>query len=208
MSDNFADVLAEYRTRASDEAQRMAALGPEAFARRDEFLLEVGEDTANLLQALVVGCQAVRIVELGTSYGYSTLFLAAAAKRTGGTVTTFELSAEKQAYARERIERAGLSDQVRWQCGDAVELLTDLPSSVDFVLIDLWKDLYVPCFQQLRPKLAANAVIVADNMLHPPMVREDAEAYRRAIRQDGAFHSVLLPIGSGIELSCLWGEGD
>jgi predicted O-methyltransferase YrrM len=72
------------------------------------------------------------------------------------------------------------------------------------VLVDLWKNLYVPCLELFYGKLAPNAVIVADNMLFPERVRQDAEDYRRAVNAKGNLQSVLLPIGNGIELSCLW----
>jgi predicted O-methyltransferase YrrM len=177
-------------------------------ARRDEFLLHVGPATAELLLSLAVARGAQRIVELGTSYGYSTLFLAEAARRTGGRVSSYELSSEKQAYARAQLEDAGLAALVDWRQGDAVALLDDEPDGVDFVLIDLWKDLYVPCLDKLYPKLADQAMLVADNMLFPEMARPDAEAYRAAVRTKPGMQSVLLPVGAGIELSCLWrGDG-
>jgi predicted O-methyltransferase YrrM len=117
---------------------------------------------------------------------------------------TFELDATKQRHARQEIEAAGLGTSVEWHLGDATQLLKKLEGPVDFVLIDLWKDLYVPCFELLYPKLRENAVVAADNMLEPRYVRADAEAYRAAVRSKGDLQSVLLPIGNGIELSCLW----
>lgn len=205
MSEAFTRVLARYEARARAEAERFGGLPPaEAMARRDEMLLHVGREAAELLRSLAIARGARRIVELGTSYGYSTLFLADAASRTGGRLITFELSAEKQAHAQAEIADAGLSDVVDWRLGDAVALLADEPGPVDFVLIDLWKDLYVPCLEALYPRLADNALIAADNMLFPPIARPEAEHYRAAVRAKGDFHTMLLPIGSGIELSCLW----
>jgi predicted O-methyltransferase YrrM len=175
-----------------------------SFERRDEYLLEVGEEVATFLQSLIVACNAQRIVELGTSYGFSTIFLAEAARRTGGQLLTFELSSAKQDHARNQLREAGLDQHVDWHCGDAVALLAGIEGGVDFVLIDLWKDLYVPCLEVLHPKLADNAIIAADNMIHPEMARAEAEAYRAAVRSRTDLQSVLLPIGSGIELSCVW----
>jgi predicted O-methyltransferase YrrM len=174
------------------------------FERRDEYLLEVGEEVGLFLQSLIVARKAKRIVELGTSYGFSTLFLAEAARRTGGKLLTFEMSRDKQDHAREQLREAGLEQHVEWHCGDAVALLPAIDSEIDFVLIDLWKDLYVPCLEILHPKLANNAILAADNMLYPEMARADAEAYRAAVRSKSDLQSVLLPIGSGIELSCVW----
>ncbi len=178
---------------------------PARFSNRlDEYLLAVGPEVGWLMHALIIGRSAKRILELGTSYGYSTLFLADAARRTGGKVYTMDLAANKQQYARTQLEEAGLLPQVEWMLGDATQLLKSLDGPFDFVLVDLWKNLYVPCLDLFYGKLAANAVIVADNMLFPEMVRADAEAYRAAVKSKGNLQSVLLPIGNGIEVSCLW----
>jgi predicted O-methyltransferase YrrM len=207
-SEAFERVLARYDQRAEDEMRKWRTIEPQSvLTRRDEFLLHVGAEVAEFLLALATARGATRIVELGTSFGYSTLFLAEAARRTGGRVATFELAPEKQSHAREQLEEAGLAGHVDWMLGDAVALLDELEGEVDFVLIDLWKDLYVPCFEKLYPKLANNAVIAADNMLQPEMARADAEAYRAAVRAKPDLQTVLLPIGSGIELSCLWRGG-
>jgi len=145
-------------------------------------------------------------VELGTSYGYSTLFLADAARATGGRLVTLDVSEKKQAYARSQLEEAGLNDHVDWLLGDALTLLDELAGDIDFVLIDIWKDLYVPCFEKLYPKLADNALIAADNILYPEEARPDVARYQAAVRDKLDLQSVLLPIGSGIELSCVWRE--
>ena len=205
MDKRFEKVLARYKARIEKEAKIWASQTPEAqLLRRDEFLLSVGEEAARFLHALAVGRRAQRIIELGTSYGYSTLFLADAARQTGGKVVTFELSAEKQSYARKQLAEAGLAEFVEWRMGDAVALLKETAGPIDFALIDLWKELYVTCFELLYPKLADNAILAADNMIIPKDARPQAEAYRRAVRAKGDLQSVLLPIGLGIELSCLW----
>ena len=166
-------------TGAGNGAEREVwqSVGPDAvFARRDEFLLHVGEEPARFLHALAAARRAKRILELGTSYGYSTLFLADAARTTGGTLVTLELNAGKQAHAKQEIEAAGLGDHVEFHCGDAVALLPTIDGPFDFVLVDLWKDLYVPCLELFYPKLAENAVIAADNMLQPTAARPDCRS--------------------------------
>ena len=203
MSDTkFKDVLADYRRRAEAEAGFLANASPaDVRARADDLLLHVGESEAELLRVLAIANGSKFIVELGTSLGFSTLFLADAARLTGGRVFTFEFSEAKQAFAREQIARAGLGAFVDWRLGDALSLLHDLESGVDFVFIDLWKDLYKPALEAIAPKLAPKAVIAADNMLYPEFARPDAEAYRAAVKTLPNFHSTLLPIGHGIELS-------
>lgn len=199
----FQRVLRVYERRMAEEALLAASLPrSESSARRDEFLLAVGEEVANLLRDLAVGLGARTIVELGTSYGYSTLFLADAARRTGGKVFTYEKAPDKQAYARNQLTEAGLAGVVEWRLGDALELLREQPGPVDFVLMDLWKDLYVPCFERVYPLLAPNGVIVADNMLRPESARAEAAAYRAAVRAKPDIEAVLLPIGQGIDICC------
>jgi predicted O-methyltransferase YrrM len=164
MDDKVAAVLKDYEARAAAEAKSLA--GGSQF-RRDDLLLWVGPDTAAMLHALVVGAKAKHILELGTSYGYSGVWLADAARKTGGKVTTCDVAAGKQDYARAAIAKAGLADFITFRAGDARETIPTLADGIDFVLVDLWKDLYVDCLNLFFPKLAPGAIVVADNMLRP-----------------------------------------
>ena len=80
-------------------------------------------------------------------------------------------------------------------------MLAKLKGKVDFVLLDLWKNLYIPCFDLFYPKLSAGAVVVADNMTYPESTRKYVEAYRKHIRKKPGIQSVLLNVGSGLELT-------
>jgi predicted O-methyltransferase YrrM len=170
-------------------------------ARRDDFLIAVGRNTATILNTLAKGMKAKNILELGTSYGYSTIWLAEAARATGGKLTTLEISAKKQDYARNMLARAGLTEHVDFRLGDARETLAALKGPFDFVLLDLWKDLYIPCLDLFYPKLSQGALVAADNMLLPEEYRQDAVAYRKHVRAKPRIDSVLLTVGSGVELS-------
>jgi predicted O-methyltransferase YrrM len=112
-----------------------------------------------------------------------------------------ELQAGKSEYARSQLGRAGLAAHVQFRVGDALKTLGDLKGPFDFVLIDLWKELYVPVFDLVYPKLSPGAIIVADNMLIPTAARADAAAYQRRVRATPGITSILLPVGSGIEVS-------
>lgn len=202
------DVYTRYAKRAEADGARMAALGREGFARRDEFLLPVGEEVGRLLHTLILAHRPRRILELGTSYGYSTLFLADAARAVGGQVITMELADYKQAYARDRLAEAGLADVVDLRCGDAVAMTQADPGPFDFVLLDIWKELYLPCFEAVYPKLAEEGIVAADNMIDPPGHRDAVREYRAAVRAKGDMQQVLLPFGQGIELSVKWSAGN
>ncbi len=193
-------VLAEFERRAEEEQRRTAAPGA-LDANLDDLLLSVGREAGTLLYLLATGAQSRRILELGTSYGYSTVWLAAAARTTGGKVLTLELKDFKIEHARQALTRAGLSTRVEFHVGDCLDTLKALPGPFDFVLLDVWKDLYLPCFDLVHPKLAPGAIIAADNMLLPENVRQQAEAYRARVRQAGDMDSVLVDVGNGIEIS-------
>jgi predicted O-methyltransferase YrrM len=198
----FRAVIEEYEERAAREDGLWATFtAEEASRRRDELLLPVGRAAGTLLNLLIREGEATRILEVGSSYGYSTHWLADGARASKGKVTSLELHAPKTEYAQERLVRAGLSGYVEFRIGDALASLRALPGPFDFVLIDLWKDLYVPVFELLYPKLAQGAIIVADNMLQPEIVRVHARAYRERVRSAPDMTSVLLSVGNGLELS-------
>ena len=195
-------VLDEYEARSAAEEKRWHELEWNNFViERDQFLLAVGPATGQLMNLLVKEAESKVILEIGTSYGYSTLWLAEAARETQGRVITLELQVEKQQYARERMKRAGLADFVDFRLGDATQSIANLETNVDFVLLDLWKDLYVPCFKLFHPKLSAGAIVVADNMLFPESARTHASVYRQHVRSQADMQSILLPVGSGLEVS-------
>jgi predicted O-methyltransferase YrrM len=203
-----ASVYADYEARNVTEQDRQRTIGASGFELRDEFLLPVGPEVGTFLHALILAKRPKRILELGTSYGYSTLFFADAARAVGATVITMELADGKQAHAKEQIAKAGLSDVVDFRLGDAVEMIHADPGPFDFILLDVWKELYLPCFDAFYPKLSDEAIIAADNMIFPPQAREDVRQYRAAVRAKSDLQTTLLPIGSGIELSVKWTAGN
>jgi predicted O-methyltransferase YrrM len=193
-------VLAEYEARAAMEAERMAS-GVDMRAIIEELLISVGPIVGSLMNSLIVGSGAKSILELGTCYGGSTIWLADAARATGGRVVSLDIAAHKQAYARQMLERAGLAEFVELVTGDAVASIGQLTGPFDFVLVDLWKDLYVPCLEAFYPKLAPGALIVADNMTYPPDAQAEVKKYRVAVRAKAHIESILIAAGNGIEVS-------
>ena len=201
------EVLDAYEKRSAGEHQRWNDLGWDQFIKeRDQYLLAVGPATGFFMNLLIKEAKSRTILEIGTSYGYSTVWLAEAARATGGKVITLELQANKQQYAREQLTRAGLEEFVDFRPGDARESLAKLHGSVDFVLLDLWKDLYIFCFDLFYPKLSPGVLVVADNMTFPESAQAHAQVYRKHVRSTPDIQSMLLPVGQRLEVSrCIRG---
>nr|WP_245497559.1 DUF1442 domain-containing protein [Rhizobium ruizarguesonis] len=124
----------------------------------------------------------------------------------GGSRARFRRAADHHGNARLQVDlrtrhggQGGLAEHVEFKVGDAVQMIGELSQGIDFVLVDLWKDLYVPCLEAFYPKLNPGAIIVADNMLRPG--GDDLKRYGEAVRAKPGISSVLLPVGSGLEVS-------
>ena len=201
MDDKIEAVLEVYHQRIRDEyAQRRGGGGAGSpGVGIDQFLLAVGPETGQLINILAKSLETPNILEIGTSYGYSGIWLGEAARATGGRLTTLELQDYKSAYAREMSVKAGLADHVDFKVGDALEAIAALPFGIDFVLLDLWKDMYTPCLEAFYPKLNPGAIIVADNMIMPG--GDEVLRYAKAVRAKPDMESLRLPVGSGLEIS-------
>lgn len=194
------EVLDIYHHRMDEErnAPRTEAPGGRD-GGQDQRMRAIGPETGKFLNILVKSLKAPVTLELGTSFGYSGIWLAEAARASGGRLITMELHDYKSAHAQEMSAKAGLADHVEFKVGDAVHMINELTDNIDFVFLDLWKDLYIPCLDAFYPKLNPGAIIVADNMLYPG--GDDVRAYGQAVRAKAGIDSVLLPVGSGIEVS-------
>ncbi|MCS0495576.1 DUF1442 domain-containing protein [Ancylobacter sp. MQZ15Z-1] len=164
----------------------------------DRRLLAVGPQTGRFINLLARSLSAPAILELGTSYGYSGIWLAEAARASGGRLVTMEAKDYKSAFAREMSAKAGLAEHVEFRVGDAVEMISDLPAGLDFVLLDLPNQLYLPALEAFAPKLNPGAIIVADN-IRPG--RRDVAAYLDAVRGRPDMASLPVPVGNGLEIS-------
>jgi predicted O-methyltransferase YrrM len=143
---------------------------------------------------------AHRIVEFGTSFGVSAIYLAAAVRDNGGgLVIGSEIVEGKALTAQSNLEEAGLADYVDIRVGDAQQTLVDPGGVVDMVLLDGWKKLYLPIIRMLTPHLRPGAVILGDNILHFERALAPYVAYMRDARN--GFQSVTLPFRGGFEYS-------
>lgn len=200
MGNGIQDVLDIYHAMIETEHNSPRELPPGGRdGGQDQRLRAVGPETRQFINILARSLKAPTILELGTSFGYSGIWLAEAARASGGRLITMEMHGYKSAYARDMAVRAGLAEYVEFKVGDAVQMIGELSSGIDFVLVDLWKDLYVPCLEAFYPKLNPGAIIVADNMLRPG--GDDLKRYGEAVRAKPGISSVLLPVGSGLEVS-------
>jgi predicted O-methyltransferase YrrM len=157
--------------------------------------LAVSRDTGTLLYMLARSIRARSIVEFGTSFGISTLHLAAALRDNGGgRLIGSEFEPSKIKRSRENLAAGGLSDLVEIREGDALQTLArDLPDTIDFVLLDGAKALYPPILSLLEGRLRDGALIVADNA-------DDSPEYLARVRSaNGGYLS--LPFAEDVELS-------
>ena len=129
----------------------------------EEAYIAISRSQGELLVDLLVEQGAKHIVEFGTSFGISTLYLAAAAEKTGGKVITTELLASKCEVARKNFEDAGMEEIIELREGDALETLKDIEGDIDFLLLDGWNDLYLPLLKVLEPKFRKGTLIYTDN---------------------------------------------
>jgi predicted O-methyltransferase YrrM len=143
---------------------------------------------------------AKRIVEFGTSFGVSTIYFAAAVRDNGGGIVIgSEIEETKVARARQNLEEAGLAEYVDIRIGDALQTLADPGGAVDLVLMDGWKDLYLPLIKILAPHLRPGAVVLSDNIKTFKRTLAPYVAYMEDL--SNGFQSVTLPLGDGLQYS-------
>ena len=153
------------------------------YSQMKDFPLAVSRETGALLYMLARSCDARTIVEFGTSFGISTLYLAAALRDNGGgLLITSEFEPSKVARARGNLTAGGLIDLVEIREGDALQTLSvDLPETIDLVLLDGAKALYPEILNLVESRLRPGALIVADNADYSPdylaRVRSPASGY-------------------------------
>jgi len=156
--------MAELRDNSGKFANLAAATAQERADALSEIYMPVTRDAGRLIYSLVRAARPHTVIEFGTSFGLSGIHLAAAVRDNGaGHVFTTELSAAKIEAAQQNFVETGLDDLVTILAGDALETLISVDGPVGFVLLDGWKELYVPVLELIEPKLADGALVVADN---------------------------------------------
>lgn len=182
---------------ASPEEQRV--LDVLADIHRDHRYLSVPEADGRLLRILVEALGAQQVIEVGTSTGYSGLWILLGLMRANGRLTTYEIDRERHAFARGAFERAGLARQVTAVLGDAHAEVTKFTGTADLVFLDADKDGYLDYLNKLLPRLRPGGLVVAHNMASP---RPDPD-YVHAITTRPALETVFLNMdaaGIGVTL--------
>jgi len=154
---------------------------------------------AEFCHMLCRALRATRVVEVGTSFGVSTLYLADAVRANGGgVVIATEYEPAKAAQARANFEAAGVADLIDLREGDLRETLKAIEGPVDFVLMDIWTEMARPALELIAPHLRPGAVIVADN------TDQFREAYRHffdfVADPANGLRTMTLPFANGLEL--------
>ena len=166
-----------------------------------DIYMPVTPDVGRLLYVLARNRRAKTIVEFGTSFGISGIHLAAALRDGGGgRLITTEFNAAKAARAKANFQAAGLDDLVEIRVGDAFETLKDDPGGqIEIVLLDGWKELYLPMLKFLEGRLSAGALIIADDLDVEP---KDLAPYLDYVRDaKNGYVSLEFPIGDRLEVS-------
>ncbi|HEX5253050.1 MAG TPA: class I SAM-dependent methyltransferase [Mycobacterium sp.] len=166
-----------------------------------EFYIPVTPEAGRLLYSLVRATRPATVVEFGMSFGISALHLAAAVRDNGtGRVVTTELSDTKIASAKKTFAETGLDDVITILEGDALTTLESLGGAIDFVLLDGWKDLYLPIIELLEPRLSTGALVIADNASSADM----APYLDRVRNEDNGYVSFNFQVrdNDSMEISC------
>lgn len=166
-------------------------------SQRSQRLRQIPRDTGRFLAVLAAGAPDGDIVEIGTSGGYSTLWLVVACIESGRQVTTFEIASDKVEIARETFRLAGVTDRVNLVHGDAKEFLKQR-DGIAFCFLDAEKQDYQDFYDIVVPRLVPGGLLVADNVISHA---ETLGAVVSKADADERVDSVVVPIGKG-ELVC------
>ncbi len=166
-----------------------------ATAERPRKMLNITRDTGEFLTVLVRDALARRVLEIGTSNGYSTLWLASAAQDIGGSVTTVEKSQYKIDLAAKNFARSGLASSIAQVHDDAGYLLErSADSAFDFIFLDSERPEYSGWWPHLRRVLRAGGLLVVDNATSHPA---EVAPFVALVKADDEFITSLVPVGNG-----------
>ncbi len=156
------------------------------------------EVSARFVHGIVLACKARRCVEIGTSYGYSGLWIGAAAAANGGTLVTIDIEQRKSDIARGYFREAGLDVVIDCRVAPAAEVLAALSGPIDLALNDADKENCIHYAELLHALMPIGGVVLTDNATSNEVV---AGEFLPWVRADRRFASALIDVGNGIECS-------
>ena len=165
---------------------------------RSKKMLNLEPETAQFVHILVRSSRRARLLEIGTSNGYSTIWLAWAASAIGGRVISIDRNAQKQALADANLRQVGLRDTVDLMHGDATEVVAGLSGPFDCVFFDADRFSAPAQLASLLPKLAVDVFLLADNVLSHP---SEVAGYLSELAALPQFERIILPIGKGLSVA-------
>ncbi len=185
------EVLARMR-----ELKQMESKDTADDTARFERLRQIPPETGHLLALIAASAPSGAFIEIGTSGGYSGLWISLACRALGRGLTTFEIAEAKVALATETFRKAGVDDIVSIVPGDVREQLAG-QSDVAFCFLDVEKDLYQECYDAVLPNMVSGGLLVADNIISH--AGDLAEFLDRA-ESDERVDSMIVPVGNGVLL--------
>src|ERR1700688_424231 len=196
MSDHSATLDKQDAAPPDDDAARIKQF-------RSDKLVALDRDKAEFCYQLCRATDARRIVEIGTSFGVSTLYLAGAVRDNvraaggDGVVIGTEYEPNKAGFARAHFEQAGLSRFIELREGDLRETLRQIDGPVDFMLVDIWITMARPALELVTPHLRSGAIVISDNT---ERYRNEYADYFAFLKANG-FQTMTLPFDGGLEMS-------
>jgi predicted O-methyltransferase YrrM len=173
-----------------------------------EKVLSIGRDTGIFYNILLQNMEAKKILEIGMSVGYSTIWFAdSISKKHNGKIITIEQDIKKIKRAKKNFKDADVSNFIEIYHGDALKVLSDISNETkssekfDFVFIDADKERYIQYFDAVLPMVKHGGLIGADNILFPERFQKFTNLYVQHVRKNPIIRSVTIPIDNGEELS-------
>ena len=168
----------------------------------DHEMLAITADTGTFLSILLKAINAKRILEVGTSSGFSTLWFAdAVGKDRKSRLITIEMNPLKVEWAWKNFKEAGVDKMIEIRQGIALEVLHKLKGNFDFVFLDADKENIIKYFDLVLPMVRIGGIIAADNMLYPEHYRQSMRKYARHVHGKPNIQSITVPIGMGEEIT-------
>ena len=177
------------------ELEQFGEENDQGTSERSQRMLNITRDTGEFLAVLIRATLARRVLEIGTSNGYSTLWLADACNAIGGKVTTVELSEHKYNLAAENFKRSNLSSTIRQVQENAADFLSKSDEGVyDLIFLDSERVEYPGWWPDLKRVIRPGGLLVADNALSHP---DEIKAFILMVEADPDFTTSLVPVGKG-----------